>query len=339
MSSKQNNIKPNAPKVSVGIPVYNAECYIELAIESVLSQTFADFELIISDDRSTDGTEKIIRSFQDPRIRYIKNEDNKFKAPGNFNNCIDHSRGEYVYIFHADDLMFPNNIEKKVKVLDDYPNVGMVHSNIFQIDKSGNVLDTHWAKKYADDYVIPGREYFGQLFREGNLVCAPSVLMRKKCYETFGGFDLELPHACDWEMWLRTSLFYDVAYLTEPLVGYRFHEAMDTNNYKGGIGGLEQNFSARMTLLRKYPNKIENVKNLKRDITSWAVKWATSKIYDLFDSNHYTEAEEYLMFILKISPSSFFDSRIMRLLIKFLLGNKAVSRIRKLKTSSRVSHE
>ncbi len=330
MSSKQNNVKPNTPKVSVGIPVYNAERYIGPAIESVLSQTFTDFELIVSDDESTDGTEKIIRSFQDPRIRYIKNEDNKFKAPGNFNNCIRHSNGEYIYIFHADDLMLPENLAEKVRFLDKHENVGMVHSNIYRIDSDGNVTDTHWVKDYSEDTIFNGPEYFEMMIAGNNLVCAPAVMVRRECYEKIGDFDKTLSHTCDWEMWMRISLFYDVAYLAKPLVCYRWHEEMDTKNYFYKVKGLDQDHRARLAIINKFPQNIPNFSKWKKAAPALAPRKALQQATNYYWDKNYFEVKEHLKFIFKTMPSLLARKEAVRLLAAVIVGEKGMNFLKKI---------
>ena len=105
------------PKVSVCIPTYNRPDFLRQAIESVLAQTFSDYELIISDNASEDSTTDLISSFKDRRIIYIRKEKN-IGAIDNFNSCLAAAKGEYITIFHDDDIMLPDNLAFKVEALD-----------------------------------------------------------------------------------------------------------------------------------------------------------------------------------------------------------------------------
>jgi glycosyltransferase involved in cell wall biosynthesis len=128
------------PKVSFGLPVFNGEKYLDEAIQSILSQTFTDFELIISDNASTDRTEEICKEYlsQDPRIRYHRNETN-IGGSRNQNLTIELARGEYFHIGAYDDLLAPNLLSKCVEVLDKNPSVILCYTFLFKIDDSGKM--------------------------------------------------------------------------------------------------------------------------------------------------------------------------------------------------------
>jgi len=129
------------PRVSIGMPVYNGEKFLEQAIDSILAQTFADFELIISDNASTDATEKICQEYanRDPRIRYYRNETN-LGAARNYNRTFELSTGEYFKWAAHDDLLAPTFLERCVEVLDNQPSVVLCYTCEICIDETGNHL-------------------------------------------------------------------------------------------------------------------------------------------------------------------------------------------------------
>jgi len=129
------------PRVSIGMPVYNGERFVRQAIDSVLGQTFADFELIISDNASTDDTEKICRAYarRDPRIRYFRNETN-IGAARNFNRVFRLSSGEYYKLANADDACAPDLVASCAGVLDRYPEVVLCYAQTTLIDERGAVI-------------------------------------------------------------------------------------------------------------------------------------------------------------------------------------------------------
>ena len=129
----------HGPRVSVCIPVRNGADYIAECLESVLAQTFGDFELLVVDNCSTDDTETIVRRYTDRRLRYIRNAKN-LGLVGNANRCLQLASSEYVGLFHHDDVMLPENLARKVSVLDAHPGVGFVHSNVLLIDQKGRRL-------------------------------------------------------------------------------------------------------------------------------------------------------------------------------------------------------
>lgn len=114
-------------KVSVLIPFYNSEAFLKPCIDSVLRQTFTDFELILLNDGSTDGSERIVKEYDDPRIRYYSNGKN-LGIPVSHNKLMDYARGEYLALVDSDNLCCPNRLEKQVKYLDEHPDVTIVGS-------------------------------------------------------------------------------------------------------------------------------------------------------------------------------------------------------------------
>lgn len=134
------------PRVSIGMPVYNGENFIEPAIRSILDQKFDDFELIISDNASTDRTEEICSDFaaSDPRVRYFRQERNLGAAP-NHNFTVERARGEYFKWSAHDDVMEPELLERCVEVLDRYPDVQLAFPRTLRIDERGDITG-----KYPD---------------------------------------------------------------------------------------------------------------------------------------------------------------------------------------------
>lgn len=129
------------PRVSVGLPVYNGEKYLEQAIDSILTQTYTDFELIISDNASRDRTQQICRTYasKDERVRYFRNETN-IGANRNFNRVFELSSGEYFKWAACDDVHAPEFVERCVEVLDRDPSVVLCYPRTIQIDTDGQVL-------------------------------------------------------------------------------------------------------------------------------------------------------------------------------------------------------
>src|SRR5262245_7682998 len=131
-----------SPKVSVCIPTFNRAQMLREALLSVLTQTFEDFELIITDNASHDENREVVASIKDDRIRYIRQESN-IGIVNNFNQCLHHSRGSYITIFHDDDLMVPDSLCFRVLALDQNRGVGLVHSKFDLIDDHGALLQAN----------------------------------------------------------------------------------------------------------------------------------------------------------------------------------------------------
>lgn len=222
---------PARPKVSVCIPVYNAGEFLRPAIAGVLAQNFKDFEFIIVDDCSTQPIEAVVAEFDDVRLSFHRNAHN-LGLVGNWNRCLELARGEYITIFHQDDIMLPGNLAHKVAILEANPKVGFVYSNIRRIDESGQVIGGHWLPQPATDAILPGWAIFEMVAATGNPISCPSVVARKACYEHLGLFDPRLPFATDLEMWLRIAKHYDAGYLAQPLVAQRVHLGRETSRFQ-----------------------------------------------------------------------------------------------------------
>jgi len=314
-------VKERAPKVSVCIPVYNGAKYLGEAINSTLNQTFSDFELIIVDDCSTDGSDLIVSTFSDNRLRFFKNP-TRLGLAQNWNRCLEVSRGEYVYIFHQDDVMLSQNLEKKVRVLDQNPSVGLVFSQAQVVDSQRDPI-----RKYSEngvrDGVLPGLRFFEQFFLQPNVICCPSVLVRKSCYEKLGGFDKRLSFACDCEMWMRISLFFDIAYLDETLLNYREHDENESRNFYDHVSNLKENFLYRILLLDKFPQQVPSSEDVRRRIQRNYSEQALNLANHHYSHRRYDTAKALLKFSAESYRPIITEDRFVRLAAKLLLGEQA----------------
>lgn len=220
-----------SPKLSVCIPVHNPGDLLEAAIKSVLDQEFDEYELLIVDDASTESAEETVAQFDDPRIRFYRFEENAGLA-GNWNRCIELSRGEYIAIFHQDDLMLAGNAAEKVAVLDAAPAAGLVYSDIVRIDAEGKEIGGHAIDQPESDCIFPGCELFAMVGRTGNPIACPAVIVRAACYERVGLFDTAFPFATDLEMWLRIASQYEIGFVARPLVAHRIHPGQEGGRYR-----------------------------------------------------------------------------------------------------------
>ena len=314
-------------KVSVCMPVYNGADYITDSIKSVLAQTYKNFNLIVCDNRSTDSTEEIVSKFKDPRLTYVRNIKN-LGLVGNHNRCLELADGKYVHFLHHDDIMLPDNLAHKVSILDENPNVGLVHSDVLFMDEAGKQLDLSKfdAKR---DYIEDGRKVFEEYILDmpvGARFFIGAVLARRKCYLKLGGFNQSLPNVNDSEMWLRMLLFYDVACVGKPLVKYRLHNMMTSTaiNDTGGLNlsGLAEHHLASNIVIEQYKNKIPQWKNLKKRVnTSFSMK-AFSRGVRLIKNYEFKESVTSFATAFKFCPSVF-TKRDFWTFVSMLIQNQA----------------
>ena len=209
----------NNPDVSICIPVYNAEKYIKETIESILNQTYKDFELIIIDNNSTDNTFNIINSFEDERIKVFKNETN-LGMVGNWNECLKKSSCQYIQFVCSDDILYKECIEEKVRALKSNDNIVMVVCNTDIINSDGKRIFTR--RFTLRKKTIKGEKIAIKSFRRRTLFGEPSnVLFRNIWKEKVGLFNEKLSYTPDWEYWLRLAKHGDVVYLGKSLAKFR----------------------------------------------------------------------------------------------------------------------
>jgi glycosyltransferase involved in cell wall biosynthesis len=242
------DIKKNGKQlVSVCIPSYNSAKYLNTSIKSVLAQTYDNFELVIVDNDSKDNTPEIVSSFHDERIKYIKNPKTVPMAE-NWNVCLRLAKGKYVSILHADDALLPGMLENGVLVMENNDDVGYVYSGVNIINENGDIVSS--VLPYPDNSIKDGSQQFSSHIL-GNYFYCPSVLVRKKCYETAGYFDPTIANAADWDMWLRIELAsYRVAYTAKILANYRIHGGSETSTSK--FLGSNKEMAETYGIIRKY---------------------------------------------------------------------------------------
>jgi glycosyltransferase involved in cell wall biosynthesis len=220
------------PKVSVLIPAYNHEEFVGCAIRSVLDQHFQDFEIVITDDGSDDGTLDRIREFSDPRIRVFVHEKNRGAVAAE-RTCFENSAGRYIAILNSDDAFLPDKLEKQVKFLDENPRYGAVFSHAEIIDEKGNTF-TDEKSFFFRIFAQPNRDRYQWLnyfFNSVNCLCHPSVLIRRECFDTLGFYDERFAQLPDFDFWVRLCMKYEIFIIPEKLV--KFRVLSDNRNASG----------------------------------------------------------------------------------------------------------
>jgi glycosyltransferase involved in cell wall biosynthesis len=213
------------PKVSVILSSYNHEKFISRAIESVLNQTFKDFELNIWDDCSTDNSYEIIKSYalKDKRIKIEQSKVNS--ATAFFTGKLKTIKSKYVAIHHSDDDWHPKKLEKQVDFLENNPKYSAVFSHVKLIDDDGKKFNDsqHHYYKIFDQPNRTRHEWLNYFFYRGNCLCHPSLLIRKKCYDE-AIYDSRFAQLPDFDFWIRLCLKHEIYILQEKLTLFRIHK-------------------------------------------------------------------------------------------------------------------
>jgi glycosyltransferase involved in cell wall biosynthesis len=212
-------------KVSVCIPTYNYGHFVGDAIESVLSQTLQDFEIIISDNASTDDTEAVVSRYavDDPRIRYVRNQTN-LGMVANWNRCLSLATGEYVKFLCADDLLEKDCLTKLAALLDRYQSTSLA-SCARGIMVGGEC--TQYLSFSDKTELVEGPDCIGRMLTGGNLVGEPTAVMFRRSSAS-RGFDPEYQQLTGMEFWLYLLKQGGFVFSPEILCFYRQHEGMET---------------------------------------------------------------------------------------------------------------
>jgi len=205
-------------KVTVQIPVYNGEKYLKECLESILNQTFTDFECLIIDDGSTDGSAAVIESFADPRIRFVRNERN-MGISHTRNRGFDLARGTYIALMDCDDTCPPERLARQVAFMDAHPEVGICGSWVQEMYPDGAIIKEQLRKYPADDASIR------RMLMQDCPLWNPSLMLRKSMIEQHRLYynpDFKLGE--DFDLVVRAAGVTQLANIPEALLYYRRHE-------------------------------------------------------------------------------------------------------------------
>lgn len=276
------------PFYSVIIPTYNRKVLLTKALESVLGQSFKDFELIIVDDGSNDGTNKLIREYNDPRIKYFY-QGNKGVSFAR-NKGLKEAKGKYICFLDSDDFLDKNKLEIQKQYINDYPEIKIFHTQEIWYRNNKFLKQKEKHKKPS-----------GMIFPMCLPLCCVSIstaTIHKSVFEKIGNFDEDLPACEDYDFWLRISLQYPVHLIDKPLTikdGGRPDQLSQT------IKGLDK-YRIQSLL------KLSNNPTMSEDQRKIVIKELTHKI-EIYSKgcikrNKLNEAEEYLSILKNIHSDS-----------------------------------
>ena len=246
--SKAEHSNNSRPLVSICIPTFNGEEWLRNCLNSALHQTYDHLEILILDDVSTDDTVSIARTFRDERIRISVNPRNRGLV-GNWNECIRLAQGSLIKLLFQDDTLYPECIEKMLGMFAADPHLGLVFARrdiVVEPDAPAE-LARQLVANYSEPHlkfaalrkVTSGRQLFaehlGKELYSSCIVEPPSTLIRKTVFQELGLFNTRLHQICDIEMWLRIMFYYDIGFVDEKLLSYRFHgQAATASNHATG---------------------------------------------------------------------------------------------------------
>lgn len=248
--------------ISVVLPVFNGEETIKETVNSVLNQTFINWELIVINDGSQDATLEIVSSIKDERIKVFSYQ-NKGQ-PASRNRGIARAKGEYISFIDADDLWTADKLEAQYQALRDNPQAAVAYSWTDWIDESGQLLS-------CGSYISENGDVFAQLLLQDFIANGSNPLIRRQALLNVGNFDESLSNAHDWDMWLRLAAHYPFVVVPSAQILYR----KSTSSMSANVWGMEA--SSLRVIEKALAQAPESIQQLKRSILANRYKYLTYK--------------------------------------------------------------
>lgn len=222
------------PKVSIVIPIYNAEKFISGTIESVIAQTYPDWEIIAVNDGSTDKTPEILSKYKkglSKKLQVITQENSGVSIARN--KGISVARGKYVAFLDHDDLWMPEKLETQVKLLNSNKELGLVYTDSYVIDERGDVQKDTLIKSIISKNILRIKVFRGNIFNE--LFCIDFIpllaaMVRKEVFDKVGMFDTKYKISEDYDLFLKIAEIYPIDFVEQPLAKYRVHSGGGSKN-------------------------------------------------------------------------------------------------------------
>ncbi len=231
--------------ISIITPTYNREAFLPAAIESVLAQSYKEFELIIVDDGSTDNSRELINTYaeKDSRVKYLYQENQRQSVARNY--ALSVAKGDFICFLDSDNYWPSDKLEKSIKAFEVYPDADIVYGDCITIDEQGNELHRHNMRRYS------GR--IAALLLKDNFISMNTTMTRRKCFNEMGGMSGKRRVADDYDLWLKFSARYRFQYIPEFLAYYRVMENQISSNKKLRF---ETNEKIILDFLAEYPDAV-----------------------------------------------------------------------------------
>lgn len=282
MTDIHNENSPTMSKyaISIIIPVYNASGYIEATLQSIFSQSFTDYEILLIDDCSSDDSKDKIFPFLAENIHYFCEEKNAGGPSKPRNTGIKKSQGKYIMFFDSDDLMLPNKLEETFNALEENKYVGLLCTNFQSIDKDSNMIEPDFLSEYqsfrgglkvlkSNLFSLKSELAYSSLLK-ANFIGTSSVTIPKKILDGLDGFDESLTNGDDLDMWFQITNKFDILFISHPLHQYRIQP--NSISFRGGA----KNSLNRICVLKK---------QLELEQSQSNINWLNKRL-----SNNYNQA-------------------------------------------------
>jgi glycosyltransferase involved in cell wall biosynthesis len=221
----------NLPLITVAICSFNGEQYLEKTLNSVLAQEYSNFEIVIVDDGSTDGTISVIERFagRNKCIRPFFRSNHGLPASRNF--AFAQAKGEWIAIIDQDDLCYPTRLSRQLGIAKSYPTAGVVFCNVHHINESDEVIGEYMSIFALPESFIRKGDVGNLLLKRGCFSASASCFIKGETVQIVGAFDESLAYACDYDYFIRAGFAVDFAYTRDILAAWRSHAKQATKTY------------------------------------------------------------------------------------------------------------
>jgi glycosyltransferase involved in cell wall biosynthesis len=273
--------------ISIITPTYNREKFLPAAIDSVLKQTYKNFELIIVDDGSTDNTPTLMTTYlgKDSRIKYLQQKNQGQSVARNY--ALSVANGDFICFLDSDNYWPEDKLEKSIRAFESHPEVDIVYGDCITIDEQGNELHRNNMRRYSGNIAA--------LLLKDNFVSMNTTMTRRKCFDEMGGMSGKRRVADDYDLWLKFSARFQFLYIPEFLAYYRVMENQISTNKKLRF---DTNEKIILDFLEAYPDRLSR-KQKKEGVCAFYCRKA--RHYAGVDKS---EAYSALLSAFKVSPFS-----------------------------------
>jgi glycosyltransferase involved in cell wall biosynthesis len=270
-------------KVSVIVPNYNHAKYLRQRLDSIFSQTYQNFELIILDDCSPDDSRTVINDYaSDPRVTTCFNEVNSGCVFRQWNKGLEMASGELVWIAESDDYSDPNFLQTMVGLLDEKPEVGIAFCCSYRVADGEITLPLErwfreFQKDYLSDFIANGQDYAAsQMLFLNTIPNASSAVFRKSLAKQAGPADDSFLLSGDWDYWIRLLYYADIAYVACPLNYYRYHESTARHAHSKNGVMLEEGIRIALKVMERFHVPKESADRIRELLVSWYIDVRTN---------------------------------------------------------------
>jgi hypothetical protein len=326
-------------RVTVLIPTYNRAHWLGGAIESVLAQSHRDFQLVVSDNASTDATREVVAGFDDPRLTYVRRDVN-CGLNEHYNSWFERVGSEYLFIVPDDDRLVPDAVERTVAALDAEPRAGFVHGQVDVVDEHGALIaGAHAMCGLGQDAVESGADFIRRSMASSYRVHASTVNLRTDAVRRCLLDERDYP-VTDLGHWMRVALDWDVAFLARPLARYRIHDGaysagaatVTEGGYIQGTERIEKFLDVKLRFLEEHGDRLDGVRSLSRAARrAFRRELLEHAAHATFPERRPAATARALRACGRLDAAIVFQPAAWRMLAGSLIGPRAVSALKRLR--------